>query len=219
MAKQILNDVRILDGIAIPKTAGFGLKVDTDNPTYGWRDITGRIRPDPAGTDAPAIANFIGSVRAYTYSTSPAAKKLDLEFHMPHDWVFGTDLYLHLHWGHNGTDISGSLVVDYNISYGSRDGAFVTPITPTQTISSLAIGNTPQYAQRVDEFQISQSGGGVNLFDTDNIEVDGLILATLSPTTLPTITGGNGLPFIFTLDIHYQSTNVGTKNNASPFYG
>lgn len=211
---------QVIDNLVIPKTSGSGIKVDAVSPSFSWHDITGRIRPDPAGTDAPVLEAFRGNVRAYSYSVSPAAKKLDLEFHIPHDWVPGTDLYLHVHWGHNGTGISGSLVIDYNVIYGSRNGSFGAPVTPQQTIGSLAIANTPQYSQRVDEFQLSAASPTATQLDTDNIEVDGLILVTLSPTTIPTITGGaSASPFIFTLDIHYQSKSVGTKNSASPFYG
>ena len=39
----------------------------------------------------------------------------------------------------------------------------------------------------------------------------------LKPTTLPTF-GGSGKLFIHTCDIHYQSTNIATKNKAPNFY-
>jgi len=208
-----------IENLVLPKDSGGGIRVDKDDPTFGWRDITGRIRPDPVGTDSPALTAFIGNVRAYAYSTSPAAKKLDMEFHMPHDWVPGTDLFLHVHWGHNGTAISGSIVFDHSAIYGSRDGVFGAQINPVQTVSGLTIGNTPQFAQRVDEFQLTAASPSATQFDTDNITVDGLILITMSVTTIPTISGGGSTnPFVFTCDLHYQSNNIGTKNSASPFY-
>lgn len=52
--------------------------------------------------------------------------------------------------------------------------------------------------------------------DTDGLEVDGLLLVRtfLSANTM------NGTPaqFLHTVDLHYQSTNVGTKNKAPNFY-
>jgi hypothetical protein len=55
--------------------------------------------------------------------------------------------------------------------------------------------------------------------DRDDIEVDGLVIATLKLTTLPTL-GGGGKLFVHTCDLHYQSTNIGTlrKSPSPSFY-
>lgn len=45
----------------------------------------------------------------------------------------------------------------------------------------------------------------------------GLLLATLKLNTLPTI-GGGGKLFVHTCSIHYQSTNMATKNKAPNFW-
>ena len=48
---------------------------------------------------------------------------------------------------------------------------------------------------------------------------DGLIIMNLTMTTIPTITGGSpNEPFIHRVDIHYLSTNVGTKDKTPDFY-
>lgn len=47
---------------------------------------------------------------------------------------------------------------------------------------------------------------------------NGIILIHFDATTIPTITGGSGKPFCFYLDIHYQSTSIGTKQKSPDFY-
>lgn len=207
-------------GLQIPKTSGLGIKVDsTGTPTFPWRDLIGDITPKTSGTGAPTLAAFRGgNVRAFFYS---AGDDGDCVFHIPHDYVPGTDLFLHLHWAHNGTAISGSLVVDYYITYakGHNQANFSAEVNRTLTVSTPDIATVPQYRHRVDETQISAASPAASQIDSDNIEVDGLILVRFETTTIPTITGGTtNEPAYFTIDIHYQSTNMGTKAKAPDFY-
>jgi hypothetical protein len=207
-------------GLQIPKTSGLGIKVDsTGTPTFGWRDLIGDITPKTSGAGAPTLAAFRGgNTRGFFYS---AGDDGDCVFHVPHDYVPGSDLYLHLHWAHNGTAISGSLVVDYYITYakGHDQAAFAAEVNRTLTVSTPNIATIPQYRHRVDETQISAASPAASQLDSDNIEVDGLILVHFNATTIPTITGGTtNEPVFFTLDIHYQSTNIGTKAKAPDFW-
>lgn len=52
--------------------------------------------------------------------------------------------------------------------------------------------------------------------DTDTLEADGLLKISSIVSSLPTVTGGD--LFIEYIDIHYQSSNVGTKNKAPNFH-
>jgi hypothetical protein len=207
-------------GLQLPKTSGLGIKVDsTGTPTFPWRDLIGDITPKTSGAGAPTLAAFRGgNVRAFFYS---AGDDGDCVFHIPHDYVPGTDLFLHLHWAHNGTAISGSLVVDYYITYakGHNQANFSAEVNRTLTVSTPDIATVPQYRHRVDETQISAASPAASQIDSDNIEIDGLILVRFETTTIPTITGGTtNEPAYFTIDIHYQSTNMGTKAKAPDFY-
>ena len=87
--------------LILPKASGKGIKIDVDAPTFGWKDLLGNVITDTAGGDAPVLTVFRGgSVREYAYTLND---KADLRFHMPHDYVPGSDIYLHIHWAHNGT--------------------------------------------------------------------------------------------------------------------
>jgi hypothetical protein len=207
-------------GLQLPKTSGVGIKVDsTGTPTFPWRDLVGDIVPKTSGPGAPTLAAFRGgSVRAFFYSNGDDA---DCVFHIPHDYVPGSDLYLHLHWAHNGTAISGNLVVNFYITYakGHNQANFAAEVNRTLTVSTPDIATVPQYRHRVDETQISAASPAASQIDSDIIEVDGLILVHVDCTTIPTITGGTtNEPAFFTLDIHYQSTGVGTKQKAPDFW-
>ena len=94
-------------GTVFPKTSGIGIKVDENSPTFGWRDIVGQIVPRGTGTPAPAFTAFRGGrVMAYAFQANDIID--NITFHIPHDYVPGTDMYIHAHWGHNGTAISGN---------------------------------------------------------------------------------------------------------------
>ena len=209
----------VADSIIIPDETGYGIKVDPDAPSWGWRDITGMVLPDQQGANAPALTAFRGgSVRRYAFSNTD---KADCEFHIPHDYVPGTDLYIHYHWAHNGTAISGNIVADFYVTYAKRaTGAFGAEKNVTNTTNTVNISTTPQYQHNVYESQLSTSGGSATLLDTDDIEVDGVIGVNFTMTTIPTITGGSpNEPFVFMIDLHYQSTNIGTKDKDPGYYG
>lgn len=207
-------------GLQLPKTSGLGIKVDsTGTPTFPWFDLIGDISPKTSGAGAPTLAAFRGgNVRSFFYS---AGDDGDAIFHVPHDYVPSSDMFLHLHWAHNGTAISGNLVVDFYITYakGHNQANFAAEVNRTLTVSTPDIATVPQYRHRVDETQITAASPAASQLDSDIIEVDGLILVHFNATTIPTITGGaTNEPAFFTLDIHYQSTGVGTKQKSPDFW-
>ncbi|MFA6132538.1 MAG: hypothetical protein WC869_00825 [Phycisphaerae bacterium] len=204
--------------VTLPKTAGIGVMVDPAAPTAGWRDITGQVIPDIGGSGPTKSAFRGGTVGMFSFA---AADQIDIPFHIPHDWVPGTDIFVHVHWSHNGTAISGNIVftITATAAKGHNQASFPAEKAQTLTYATVDITTTPRYIHRIDELQLSNNGGTGNLLDTAALEVDGLILINLTMTTIPTITGGApNNPFIFQVDLHYQSTNVGTKQKAPNFY-
>ena len=207
------------NNLVVSKASGDGIKVDIDTPTYGWNDLFGVLKPDPAGANSPNLGTFRdGAARTYFYNTND---QMDMEFHIPHDYAPGTDLYVHLHWSHNGTAISGNFVVTLTSTYskGHAQDIFSAEKVVTVTYDTVDITTTPRYVHRIDEVQLTTSGGTASLLDTDVIEPDGIIIMNMNTTTIPSITGGSvNRPTIFFVDIHYQSTNIATKQKAPDFY-
>jgi len=221
-AQYVLIDGVVTSGIfggsiELTKSAGTGIKVGPYPSTYCWRDIIGKVIPKATGAGSPTRAVYMGGqLGQYAFVANDA---YDMEFHIPHDYVPGTDIYIHVHWSHNGTSISGNAVFDFYHSYakGHNQANFSAEKNLTITYATTDITTTPQYRHRIDEVIMSGASATATLMDRDDIEPDGLILMTVKLTTLPTI-GGGGKLFIHTADIHYQSTNFGTKQRAPDFY-
>ena len=203
--------------LVINKTSGAGIKVDVDSPTFGWRDIIGNVQPKATGAGSPTRAAYAGGTLGdYAFIQNDI---VDFVFHIPHDYVPGTDVYFHVHWSHTGTTTTGDakFTIYHTYSKGHNQANFPAEKTLDITYATVDVATTPRYRHRVDEIIISGTAATATLMDRDDIEVDGLILVTLKLATLPTL-GGSGKLFIHTCDIHYQSTNMATKSRAPNFY-
>jgi len=208
-----------ISSLVLGKKSSQGIKVDTGAPTYPWGDIIGDVSPKTTGAGTPVLGTVFGGVWKGWFQA--AGDLTYCHYHLPHDYALGTDLFLHLHWLHNGTAISGNLIVDYAISYakGHNQANFITEVTPQLSVSTPNIATIPQYRHRVDEIQISASSPSATQIDTDDLEPDGLITVGVTVNTIPTITGGStNKPCFLTLDVHYQSTGIGTKQKSPNFY-
>lgn len=204
--------------IQLPKTSGAGIKVDITTPTWGWRDLEGVEITDVLGANAATLTLYQTPVREYAYSVGDI---MDIRFHIPHDLVPNTDMFIHFHWSHIGTAISGNMSVNCSSTYakGHNQANFPAPKVVPITYATTNIATTPAFRHRIEEAAWSSAGGSATLFDTALLEVDGLILMNLAVTAIPTITGGtSNEPFIHRVDLHYQSTNIATKAKAPNFY-
>jgi hypothetical protein len=204
-----------VDNFVMPKTAGIGFQVDKASPTNPWHDIIGMVQPKTTGAGTPTFSTYAGNIQEWAFAANDV---IDFTYHIPHDYLPGSHLYIHVHWSHTGTSISGNAVFTHYSTYakGHNQANFPAEVTNTITYNTTNIATTPRYRHRVDEIQLSTTGGSASTLDSGAIEVDGLILMRMKLTTLPTI--GAGSLFIHTADIHYQSTGIGTKQKAPDFW-
>lgn len=197
-----------IDHLTFNTTSGNGITFG-NNSTYGYKDLLGDLSARSTGVTAPVLAIFKNNVRSWFYDVN---RQADIVYHIPHDYVPNSDIFLHIHWSHNGTAISGQLGLSYRIIYadGHNQEPFGNEIVINHTISTPNISTIPQYMHRVDEIQITGSG----LLDKSLIEIDGLIMVNMVVTSIPLITGSvsQNLPAFFTLDCHMLSTGIGSKN-------
>jgi hypothetical protein len=216
---RVNGNLQVFEQLTLPKTSGYGIKVDTTTPTWPWRDLEGILIWDQGGANAFSLATYRGgAVREFAGS---ATDKLDCKFHIPHDYAPGTDLFIHIHWSHNGTAITGDLGADiaYTYAKGHQQAIFPTEKVIPLIYSTVSIATTPQYRHNITEVQLSSAGGSATLTDSALIEVDGILLANVTLTAIPTITGGSpNEPFVHFVDLHYQSTGMGTKQKAPSFW-
>lgn len=200
----------------LPSTSGSGLKVNLTTPAWGWRDLLGPITIKGVGVQDPSWATFIGGISQYQFSVGDEATFM---YHIPHDFVPSSDIFFHVHWAHNATNVTGGSVTfsyEITVAKGFNQASFTT--TKTGTITQSA--STSQYRHMVAEGQVSTAGGTTTQIDNALIEVDGFIIVrmALSANNLTVSSGQVPEPFIFGSDIHYQSTNMATANKAPNFY-
>lgn len=207
-----VNSLTASNGITLDKASGEGIKVDTASPTFGWRDLLSNIIKEEGGPNAPTFVIFRDNIKQHQFALND---EVFLEFHLPHDYVPASDLYIHVHWAHNSATVSsGSVTWSFEVTYAKGYDQAAFPATVTVTAPQTA--STTQYQHMIAETQLSNNGGTGGLMDSNLLEVDGLILVRvyLSANTISTATD----PFLLFCDIHYQSTGIATKNKSPNFY-
>ena len=215
------DDIALASGefLIFDKASANGIKVDPGAPTFGWRDLRAEIRTRGVGGTDPNDSAYIGTVKAYSFAVNDEAW---IEFHIPHDYVAGTDIHLHFHWSHNSAIVTGgTITIEADVTYakGHDQAQFSATVNPTVSPTAIASASNGQYRHIVTEVQLSASTPGATQIDTDDLEPDGLILARvyLSANNITT-SGGAVDPFIHEVDLHYQSTNIATKAKTPDFY-
>lgn len=196
----------------IAKTAGVGLKVDIATPTFPWQDILGEVTDEGSGGVKPSSNTFIGNIPSWQFGVND---EIINKYHIPHDLVPDSNLFLHFHWAVNvGTVTSGGVTWSAEVTYakGHDQEPFSAPITT----SIQQDASTTQYQHMLAEVELSSLTPSGSQVDSALIEPDGvfMIRTWLSGNTM----NGTPEPFLQYVDIHYQSTNIGTKDKAPNFY-
>lgn len=232
---EVETDMPFKDAVfpIIDKASGNGIKIDTATPTFSFRDLIGDIKTRPAaGGGAAAQPDFVayrGNIYGYRFGTNAPNDHIHeafIEYHVPHDYVPGTDIHMHVHWSQVTVDDIGGGVpgvaewffdITYADGYGTAGGAG-DPFVAPKTISVTQQGSTTQYGHMIAEVVITGATDTATTFDRDTIEVDGLFLLRVYRTP----GAGNDTliedTFVHFGDMHYQTTNIGTKDKNAPFY-
>lgn len=213
-ALLVENDELIASGLGftgdlvLKNEQTYGIKLDPEAPGWGWRDITGAVEVRGVGANDPSFATYTGtSLRAYQFSAT-TMNEVFMVFHMPHDYVVGTDIYIHVHWSNAAVAPNTGNVrwlFDYTYAKGHNQAAF--PAIGT------AGGNYACPATRY-QHNISES----EAITISGLEPDGLILSRIYRDGGDPDDTCTDAVFMHTADVHYQSTNVGTKNKSPSFW-
>ena len=206
------------------KASGNGIKVDQATPTFGFADLIGDQFSKNTGGTKPTLTTYNLAVEAWQFSNGDEAF---VSYHIPHDYVKGTDIHLHVHWSQNAAGATGGTLdfkytAIYAKGHNQASGSTFTSTPITATFSSIDINDLGsgllQYQQHITEVTISAASATGALFDRDDLEPDGVIELTFEMTTT-NLTGTPSLPFIHFVDIHYQTTSIiGTKSRTPDFY-
>ena len=167
-----------------------------NRPADGWRDITSEVKVrGTGGTDPTWSVINSTAFSAYKFGLSD---KCWMSFHMPHDYVLGSDIYFHAHWLADGADTNSvKWEFTYSYAHGHDQAAFVlgTPdvITAEQTMQNPGI----QYRHYVTETI------AVTIADC---EPDGIIEVAIGRITNGGTNNGDNI-FLLTCDVHYESNS------------
>jgi len=204
----------VLGDIVLEKASGRGIKVDLTSPTFGFADILGEPTGLGIGGNEPAFNTYRDTVGGWQFSTD---KEMFRFYHIPHDYVPGSDIFLHIHWSHTSASVTGGTItfeVESSYAKGHDQAAF--PATVTGTFIGTA--SATQFQHILTEVQLSSSSPVGLQIITDDLEPDGVILMRIKHDA-NNMTGAQPDPFIHYADIHYQTNSVtGTKQKAPPFY-
>ena len=105
-SEQDTNLTDLRDGVnaMVPKTKGRGVKIGPNgSETFGWHDLTATLQVY-GGLGEAARMIYRGGIKALQFTEGDSAYA---DFHLPHDYAPGTDLYVHVHWSHNSALVTG----------------------------------------------------------------------------------------------------------------
>ena len=163
----------------------------------GYEDLKTTSIFTPGGVSAPSISSSIGIHELYEFSGG-TNKRASFVFHLPHDFVEGTDLFFHVHHAPTAVTPTGTVTwrVHFQYAQGYGFGSFTgTDLTQDMTVD---ITGANQYEHIITE------GAAVNDATVGSvIRTDGVILATVERLAS---TDTSTAPEVFIeFDIHYRS--------------
>lgn len=212
------RELRDGSALRVPSTQTGGVKVGTHiDDVYPWHDLLSTLHVDPSSPLAPQFIPYAGNIKGRAFDEGDEAF---IEFHIPHDYLMGSEMHIHAHWSQNSAvTIGGSVTWGFEIIYakGHDQDVFDTPILVAVTQMCTGMQRMHHIAETV---LTSESGSGTTL-PVGDIEPDGIVMVRvyLDSNDLVTSDASVPLPFLHFVDIHYRSTGVGTRNKAPNFWG
>jgi len=204
VAKQHING----SNIVMPKTSGVGIKIDGAAPAFGYKDLIGHIVVRGSGANDPTFVTYGATNQAAYHFSATVMQQFWLVMHVPHEYVPGTDIYMHIHWS-NAAAVpnTGNVIWGFEYSYakGYNQEAFSAATTVTVTQASPAT----RYQHNIAETAAITIPG---------MEVDGLLMVRVYRDAAAGGDTCSDAVFAHMVDMHYQSTNLATKNKNYPFY-
>lgn len=197
-----------LDGdLFLPEQSGYGIKHGAypGAGSFGWRDITGQVLVRGVAATDPTWTQIASSpFSAYAFAVNDFVWFV---WHIPHDYLPGSECYLHAHWLVDGTD-AATVKWEWTYMYAEGFNQQNYNVTGTVITAEQAAAGTA-YRHMVAE---------TAAIDMGIDEPDGVIYARLRRVTNGGVDNADTV-FLITSDVHYQSTNIGTINKAPSFYG
>jgi hypothetical protein len=202
------GDSASLASLTLPKASGSGIKIDDAAPVWGWRDLLAEVDIRGTGINDPSFLVYGATTMRVLSFSATTMQECFVVFHLPHDYVPGTAIYLHTHWSNAAaTPNTGNVMwsFDYSFAKGHNQQAF----TAFTKISVTQASPATRYWHNIAETTAITIAG---------LEVDGLLMVRCYRDAANAADTCTDAVFLHTVDMHYQSTNMATKNKAPSFY-
>lgn len=184
----------------------------------GWRDLVGDIRVQDVGSAAaPSWVAYQGNIKAWSFPASGGAalREVYLTFHVDHDYKPGSDLHIHAHWSCPAA-ATGNVKWYFEVTYAKGHNQAPFPAAKTCSVVQAASGTA--YQHMIAEVQMTAASPDATQFDSDDIEVDGIIMVRAYRSRDDAADTCDQTVFLHTVDIHYQSDRTTTLNKSPNFY-
>lgn len=190
-----------------------------ENSVLVWKDLIGTFDVRSGGGATPyTIYQYDTAGNFWEYATTDGVNKISqafLSYHVPHDWLPGTDMFIHLHLSTTATTTNTcAFVVRAGVA---QSGSSIPELTTIGTITKTFAGANDIRRHYVVEIPLT----GIGLIDLNDMDIDSIIFVQLYYQR-----GANGdnmgnteKTFLHFMDIHYQGdgTLTGTVNRVAPF--
>lgn len=167
--------------------------------SIGWKDLIIPGEETRSGASAPAFTAIVGGIYKPLFHNAQI-DEVHATWHMNHDYVIGTDVYMHVHWSPSTTN-TGVCRWGFEWSYARGYSLDAFTSTTTTIIEQAASGVAGKH-------QIAESAA----LTIPNLETDGLIIFRLfreGNHANDTFTGDS---WLLTCDIHYQAAHIATSD-------
>lgn len=170
----------------------------------GYEDLKPTGGHTPNGAAAPSTTNSIGIHELLEFSGT-TNKRITMIYHLPHDFIEGTDLFIHIHHAPVAATPSGDVQwkAHYQYSEGYENGVY-SGSDLTETITA-DLTDVSQFTHMITE--------GVAINDTSlskTIRTDGIFIITLE--RLASVDTSTDAEVFFEMDLHYKSDGTKTVN-------
>lgn len=159
--------------------------------TGQWKDLILPVTALTGGT-LPTFGVFSGDLRTYEFQTGDV---LHGSFEIQHDYIEGSELYVHVHWAPSTTN-TGNCIFLFDYSIASVGTAF-----PVQAqLSATQAGGGVALQHQLATFTPTISGA---------IKIGNIIAFRLVRTATGNTFTGNA--FVFSIGVHYKCDALGSN--------
>jgi hypothetical protein len=176
------------------------------NPYVGdlWDDVRMIVSARTVGANAPSLEVFRDGLRAWRFDNGASLKEIFLSAQLPHSYLEGSDIRLHVHWAHVEGSDNGNVV--WSAEYAWASNLEAMPASATPSSSPVAVSASQQYMPIITPIATLTGTGK---------RISSLLLVRLFRD--PTVAGDTSTANVYLLeaDLHFQKDSVGTVNETA----